>query len=119
MKKAMFFIIAAMLFTLMFAGVATANDESVEDYVGKDIERTEDQDYVGKDLELAEGEMGIVSIEIDEDEDYVGKDIVLEESEVGIISIDEDDRTGKSNLPLYGGLGLLTIGLLFFAYKRK
>ncbi len=104
MKKTVFLVITVMLITLAFAGVAAANDV---------------EDYVGKDMELAEGEMGIVSIEIDEDVDYVGKDMELAEGEMGIISIGTDDEDEKSNLPLYGGIGFMAIGLFFFACKRK
>ncbi|MBS4021780.1 MAG: hypothetical protein KGZ79_05105 [Dethiobacter sp.] len=130
MKKTVFLIIAVMLLTLAFAGVAAANNAPDEGYVGKgmelaegemgivSIEIDEDEDYVGKDMELAEGEMGIVSIEIDEDEDYVGKDMNLVEGEMGIVSIDAGDEVEKSNLPLYGGIGFLTIGLFFITYKK-
>ncbi len=106
MKKTVFLVIAVMLLTLAFAGAAAANEAPVED-------------YVGKGMELAEGEMGIVSIEIDEDEDYVGKDMDLAEGEAGITSIGADEEDEKSSLPLYGGIGFLTAGLFFFAYKRS
>ncbi len=130
MKRTAFLVITVMLLTLAFAGVAAANNAPVEDYVGKDmvlaegemgivsIEIDEDEDYVGKDMELAEGEMGIVSIEIGEDEDYVGKDMELAEGEAGITSIDADEEDEKSSLPLYGGIGFLAVGLFFFTYKK-
>jgi hypothetical protein len=122
MKKTVILVIAAMLLTLAFAGVATANAVSDGDYVGKDMELAEgemgivsiDEDYVGKDMELAEGEMGIVSI----DEDYVGKDMELGEGEAGIISIDLDEEDEKTNFPLYGGIGFLAVGLFIFTYKK-
>jgi DNA-binding cell septation regulator SpoVG len=143
MKKTVILVITVMLLTLVFAGVAAANAVSDGDYVGKDMELAEgemgivsiDEDYVGKDMELAEGEMGIVSIDEDYvgkdmelaegemgivsiDEDYVGKDMELAEGEAGIISIDLDEEDEKTNFPLYGGIGFLTLGLFFFTYKK-
>jgi hypothetical protein len=103
MKKVALLLVVAMLCTMIFAGIALANEPeepaAPETPVSSEAEQAESKEQneavvpeepVAPDEQITPEELAKEDVT---EEDYVGKDIVLEDGEMGITSFDDVKRT--------------------------